>query len=228
MTALALTGSPLWYASRAGGTLALLLLTATVVLGIASGGRAVPRRIGRFEIALLHRNLSLLTVVFLVVHVVTAVLDPFVHLSWAVSVVPFGASYRPLWLGLGTVALDLLLAVLVTSALRRRLGVRRWKAVHWLAYAAWPLALFHGAGTGTDTRLPLQLWLYAACLVSVVTAVWWRLAKAGPGRVVTRLVAAMATTAVPVVLTAFLATGPLQPGWGQRAATTAIMLGGGR
>lgn len=228
MTTLVLTGSPLWYASRASGTLALVLLTATVVLGIASGGRAAPRRIGRFEIGLLHRDLSLLTLVFLAVHVVTAVLDPFVHLGWAVSVVPFGASYRPLWLGLGTAALDLLLAVLLTSALRLRLGVRRWKAVHWLAYAAWPLALFHGVGTGTDTRLPLQLWLYAGCLASVVGAVWWRLAKAGPGRVTGRLVAAMAATAVPVVLSAFLAGGPLQPGWAQRAATTAVLLGGGR
>ncbi|WP_433917937.1 ferric reductase-like transmembrane domain-containing protein [Streptomyces canus] len=228
MTTLALTGSPLWYASRAGGTLALILLTATVVLGIASGGRTAPRRIGRFEVGLLHRNLSLLTLVFLVVHVVTAVLDPFVHLSWAVSVVPFRASYRPLWLGLGTVALDVLLAVLVTSALRRRLGVRRWKAVHWLAYAAWPLALFHSAGTGTDTRLSLQLWLYAACLMSVVGAVWWRLVKAGPGQVIGRLVAALGATAVPVALTAFLATGPLQPGWAQRAAATTVLLGGGR
>ncbi|KIE27638.1 ferric reductase [Streptomyces sp. MUSC 125] len=228
MTALALTGSPLWYASRAGGTLALILLTATVVLGITSGGRAAPGRAGRFEIGLLHRNLSLLTLVFLAVHVATAVLDPFVHLGWAVSVVPFGASYRPLWLGLGTAALDLLLAVLVTSALRRRLGVRRWKAVHWLAYAAWPLALFHGVGTGTDTRLPLQLWLYAGCLAAVVGAVWWRLAKAGPGRVAGRLAAAIAAVAVPVVLTMFLTSGPLQPGWAQRAAATTVLLGGGR
>ncbi|MFE1312499.1 ferric reductase-like transmembrane domain-containing protein [Streptomyces sp. NPDC058755] len=228
MTTLTLTGSPLWYASRAGGTLALVLLTATVAFGIASGGRAAPRRIGRFEIGLLHRNLSLLTLVFLAVHIVTAVLDPFVHLGWAVSVVPFGASYRPLWLGLGTAALDLLLAVIVTSALRQRLGVRRWKAVHWLAYAAWPLALFHGVGTGTDTRLPLQLWLYAGCLGTVVAAVWWRSAKAGPGRLTGRLLAATAATAVPVVLGAFLATGPLQPGWAQRAAATTILLGGER
>ncbi|KOT42680.1 ferric reductase [Streptomyces caelestis] len=228
MTTLALTGSPLWYASRAGGTLALVLLTATVVLGIASGGRAAPRRTGRFGIGLLHRDLSLLTLVFLVVHVVTAVLDPFARLGWAVSVVPFGASYRPLWLGLGTAALDLLLAVLLTSALRLRLGVRRWKAVHRLAYAAWPLALFHGVGSGTDTRLPLQLWLYAGCLAAVVAAVWWRLAKAGPGRVAARLLAATAATAVPVVLGAFLAAGPLQPGWAQSAAAAALPLGGGR
>ena len=228
MTTPALTGSPLWYASRAGGTLALILLTATVVVGVASGGRSAPRRIGRFEIGLLHRNLSLLTLVFLAVHVVTAVLDPFVHLGWAVSVVPFGASYRPLWLGLGTAALDLLLAVLLTSAVRLRMGARRWKAVHWLAYAAWPLALFHSVATGTDTRLPLQLWLYTGCLASVVGAVWWRLVNAGPGRGAGRLVAAVAAAALPVVLTAFLATGPLQAGWAQRAATTAILLGDGR
>ncbi|MGY6022645.1 ferric reductase-like transmembrane domain-containing protein [Streptomyces spinosirectus] len=222
MTALALTGSPLWYAGRAGGTLALILLTGTVVLGIASAGRAAPRRIGRFEISLMHRNLSLLTLVFLVVHVVTVVLDPFVHLSWAASVVPFGVSYRPLWLGLGAAAFDLLLAVLVTSALRLRLGVRRWKAVHRLAYAAWPLALFHGVGSGTDTRLPLQLWIYAGCVASVPAAVWWRLAKAGPGRVAGRLVGAVAAAALPVALTAFLAGGPLRPGWAQHAAATAI------
>ncbi|MFE9092860.1 ferric reductase-like transmembrane domain-containing protein [Streptomyces sp. NPDC007264] len=229
LTTLAAAGSPLWYASRAGGTVALLLLTATVALGVASGGRAAPRRAGRFGIGLLHRNLSLLTLVFLAVHVATAVLDPFVHLGWAVSVVPFGASYRPLWLGLGTAALDLLLAVAVTSAVRLRLGARRWKAVHWLSYAAWPLALFHSAGTGTDTRLPLQLWLYAASLAAVVAAVWWRLATAGPGRVAGRLTAAVAAAAVPVLLTAFLATGPLQPGWAQRAATTAaVTFGGGR
>ncbi|MFF3890093.1 ferric reductase-like transmembrane domain-containing protein [Streptomyces sp. NPDC001914] len=228
MTPLALTGSPLWYASRSGGTLALVLLTGTVVLGIASGGRSAPGRTGKFEIGLMHRNLSLLTMVFLAVHVVTAVLDPFVHLGWAVTVVPFGASYRPLWLGLGTVAVDVLLAVLVTSAARLRLGVRRWKAVHWLAYAAWPLALFHGIATGTDTRLPVQLWLYAVCLASVVAAVWWRLAKAGPGRVFGRLVGAAVAAAVPLLLTAFLATGPLQPGWAHRAAAATLLSGGGR
>ncbi|MFD5813001.1 ferric reductase-like transmembrane domain-containing protein [Streptomyces sp. NPDC127038] len=228
MTVLALTGSPLWYAGRAGGTMSLVLLTATVVLGIASGGRSAPRRIGRFELGLLHRDLSLLTLVFLVVHVVTMVLDPFVHLGWAVTVVPFGASYRPLWLGLGTIAFDLLLAVLVTSAVRVRLGVRRWKAVHHLAYAAWPFALFHGVATGTDTRGPVQLWIYAVCLAAVVSAVWWRLAKAGPGRVPGRLVGAAAATAVPVALTAFLAAGPLQPGWAHRAAAAALLSGGGR
>lgn len=209
--------SPLWYATRAGGTVALALLTATVALGVAVGGRYTPRRIARFEVSALHRNLSVLTLAFLSLHIVTAILDTFVHLGWLVTVVPFTASYRPLWLGLGTVAFDLLLAVAASSAVRLRLGQRWWKAVHWLAYAAWPVALFHAAGTGTDTRLPLQLALYAACLAVVVAAVWWRLYRAGPGRAVIRLGAGVGAAAVPVVLTAFLNSGPLQAGWAHRA-----------
>ncbi|MCC5476407.1 ferric reductase-like transmembrane domain-containing protein [Streptomyces barringtoniae] len=210
--------SPLWYATRAGGTVALVLLTATVALGIAVGGRYTPRRLARFEVSALHRNLAVLTLAFLAVHIVTAILDTFVHLGWLVTVVPFTASYRPLWLGLGTVAFDLLLAVAATSAIRLRMGQRRWKTVHWLAYAAWPVALFHAAGTGTDTRLTLQLALYAACVALVVAAVWWRLYRAGPGRVAMRLWTGVTAAAVPVVLTAFLSSGPLQPGWAHRAS----------
>ncbi|MGW4561109.1 ferric reductase-like transmembrane domain-containing protein [Streptomyces sp. NPDC004561] len=209
--------SPLWYATRAGGTVALVLLTATVALGIAVGGRYTPRRLARFEVSALHRNLSVLTLAFLVLHIVTAILDTFVHLGWLVAVVPFTSSYRPLWLGLGTVAFDLLLAVAATSAVRLRMGQRWWKAVHWLAYGAWPIALFHAAGTGTDTRLTLQLALYAVCLALVVAAVWWRLFRAGPGRLAARLWAGATVAAVSVALTAFLGSGPLQPGWAHRA-----------
>ncbi|MEU8510930.1 ferric reductase-like transmembrane domain-containing protein [Kitasatospora sp. NPDC048722] len=225
-TATALAANPLWYASRAGGTVALLLLTATVALGIAVGGRARPRRIGRFEIGLLHRNLAVLTLAFLGLHIGTAIIDPYVSLSWATAVVPFGAAYRPLWLGLGTVAFDLLLAVAITSALRLRIGRASWKAVHWLAYAAWPVGLLHAVGTGTDTRLPLQLWLYAFCLVTVTAAAGWRLHRAGPARRALRVSAGLLVAAVPVLTTTFLAAGPLQPGWSHRAALSLTALGG--
>ncbi|ARF53335.1 ferric reductase-like transmembrane domain-containing protein [Streptomyces gilvosporeus] len=209
--------SPLWYATRAGGTVALLLLTATVALGIAVGGRYAPRRLARFEIGALHRNLSVLTLVFLALHIMTAIADTFVHLGWLVTVVPFASSYRTLWLGLGTVAFDLMLAVAATSAVRLRLGQRRWKAVHWLGYAAWPVALFHAAGTGTDTRLSPQLALYAGCVAVVVAAVGWRLYRAGPGRLAARLSAGAAAVVMPLVLAVFLNWGPLQSGWAQRA-----------
>jgi sulfoxide reductase heme-binding subunit YedZ len=215
--------SPLWYATRAGGTVALVLLTATVVLGIAVGGQYAPRRIARFEISTLHRNLSVMTLVFLALHIVTAVADTFVHLGWWVTLVPFASSYRTFWLGLGAVAFDLMLAVAATSAVRLRLGQRRWKAVHWFAYAAWPVALFHAAGTGTDTRLSLQLVIYAGCSAAVVAAVWWRLYRGGPGRATARAWAGVAAAALPVVLASFLLAGPLRPGWAQRADGTIHM-----
>jgi sulfoxide reductase heme-binding subunit YedZ len=219
MTGQLAAANPLWYAGRAGGTIALLLLTSTVVLGIAVAGQAAPRRVGRFELGRLHRDLAMLSLAFLTLHIVTVIADRFTHLSWTAAVVPLAASYRPLWLGLGAVAVDLLLAVAVTSALRLRLGRRRWKAVHWFAYAAWPLGLLHAIGSGTDTRLPLQLWLYASCLASVVAAAWWRLYRAGPCRIAGRLTAAAAVAAVPLLVAVFLATGPLQTGWSRHAAT---------
>lgn len=226
MNSLALAVNPLWYAGRAAGTIALLLLTVTVVLGVTVAGKAAPRRIGRFELGRLHRDLSVLSLVFLTLHIVTVIVDPFTHLSWTAVCLPFGASYRPLWLGLGAVAVDLLLAVAVTSALRLRLGRRWWKAVHWLVYAAWPLGLVHAIGAGTDTRLPLQLWLYAAGLACTVAAVSWRLYRAGPGHAALRLAAAAAAIAVLCLVTVFLAAGPLRPGWSHRAAASLAFLAG--
>ena len=213
-----LTANPLWFATRATGTIALILLTASVVLGVAGAGRYSPRAVHRFELAALHRNVSVLTLVFLVVHIWTALADTFVSLGWVSAVVPFASPYRPLWVGLGTVAFDLLLAVSVTSAVRLRIGARWWKAVHWLAYAAWAIALFHLAGTGTDTRLVPQLLLLAGCVGAVVVTVWWRLYAAGPGQVTRRVWLAVAAGALPVILLAFLVSGPLVPGWSHHGA----------
>jgi methionine sulfoxide reductase heme-binding subunit len=117
----------------------------------------------------------MLAVVFLGLHIITAVVDPYTSLGWATAVVPFASSYRTLWLGLGTVAFDLLLAVLLTSLLRAFVGHRAWRAVHWLAYASWPIAVVHGFGTGTDR---LSIWLLAlttVCIGAVGRAVAVRL-----------------------------------------------------
>jgi sulfoxide reductase heme-binding subunit YedZ len=213
-----LTANPLWFATRATGTIALILLTITVMLGIASAGRYAPRALHRFEMAALHRNVSALTLVFLAIHIATALADTYVTLRWISAVLPFVSPYRPLWVGLGTVAFDLLLAVALTSAVRMRLGARRWKAMHWLAYPAWAIALFHMAGTGTDTRLAPQLLLLAVCVGTVVITAWWRLYAAGPGRVAQRMWLAVATGALPFVLFAFLVAGPLVPGWAHHGA----------
>lgn len=215
-----LTANPLWFATRATGTIALILLTVTVMLGIVCAGRYAPRALHRFEMAALHRNVSVLTLVFLGVHIVTALADTYVTLRWVSAVLPFLSPYRPLWVGLGTVAFDLLLAVAVTSAvrLRLRLGAGRWKAVHWLAYPAWAIALFHMAGTGTDTRLAPQLLLLAVCVGAVVITTWWRLYAAGPGRVAQRMWLAVTAGTLPLVLVTFLVSGPLVPGWAHHGA----------
>ncbi|MBY8887044.1 ferric reductase-like transmembrane domain-containing protein [Streptomyces sp. PTM05] len=206
------------YASRAVGTVAFFLLTVTVALGIATAGRCAPQRFARFEISMLHRNLSLLSLLFLICHITTALADSFVRLGWLAAVVPFLSSYRRFWLGLGTVAFDLLLAVLITTAVRLRIGRSRWKAIHWLAYAMWPDALFHAAGIGTDTPLGFQLALYGLCLALVLGAVWWRLLRTTTTRAGVRLCLAAASSAVSCLLVVFVVVGPAQPDWARRAA----------
>ncbi|ABD11948.1 hypothetical protein ThrDRAFT_03379 [Frankia casuarinae] len=164
----------LWYAARGTGTTCLLLLTLTVVLGIvARSGRGLAGLPG-FAIGAVHRGASLLAVVLLAMHIGTLLLDPYAKLGIADVVLPFGAGYRPLWVGLGTVAADLLIAVVVTSLLRRRLGVRAWRAVHWAAYGAWPLALSHGLGSGTDAGTPWLRAVAMACALAVAGSAAWR------------------------------------------------------
>jgi sulfoxide reductase heme-binding subunit YedZ len=214
----------LWYATRGTGVVALLLLTGTVVLGIAGTARFEAPRWPRIMTAGLHRHLSLLAVAFVAVHVVTTVLDPFAPIGWIAAVVPFTSSYRPLWLGLGAVAFDLLLAVLVTSLLRARLGYRSWRAAHWLSYACWPVALWHGLGTGTDSRQVLMLALDAGCVAAAGCAVGWRISLLPSGR--GRLAACSAGLALALATVMFAALGPLQPGWARRAGTPPALLTG--
>ena len=130
-------GPLLWYLNRSTGLVVLALLTLTAVLGVlatARGGRLLPRFVGQA----LHRNLALWSVVLLALHVTTAVVDSYVDIRWWQAFVPWvGATYLPLWLGLGTVALDLIVLVVVTSLLRARMRHRTWRLVHVLSYAAW-------------------------------------------------------------------------------------------
>jgi methionine sulfoxide reductase heme-binding subunit len=215
-------GSPLWFATRATGVVALLLLTLTVILGVAGTARFAAPGLPRAVLAGLHRNLSLLVLGFVAAHVLTTVLDSYAHIGLTAAIIPFSSPYRTLWLGLGTVAADLLLAVAVTSLLRDRLAYPVWRAVHWLAYACWPVALWHGLGTGTDSRLSWLLALDALCAAGVAAAVCWRLSLAGPGP--GRSAAMAATLLAPLATAAFVLVGPLQPGWARRAGTPAALL----
>lgn len=166
----------LWFASRATGLVALPLLTLSLVLGVIGVGRVAGDRWPRFTLAALHRNVSLLTTLFLAVHVSTAIIDPYAGIRWLDAVVPFISVYHPFWLGLGAVALDLLLAVFLTSVLRGRISHRLWRAVHWAGYACWPIGLVHGLGIGgKDATLSWVIGLNVGCTVVVLIAVSWRL-----------------------------------------------------
>ncbi len=177
-----LNGPGLWYATRAAGLVTLLLLTASVLLGVMTAGRFTSERWPRFLTTGLHRNISLLVLVFLVLHVGTTVLDSYVSIPVAAAFVPFISSYKTFWLGLGAIALDLLLAIVATSLARNRLGHRFWRRVHWLAYACWPIGLAHGLGIGTDRDTTWVFALTTGCAAAVAAAATWRLvttARAG-------------------------------------------------
>lgn len=174
-------GQALWFASRGTGLVSLLLLTATIVLGCAHAGRVGGGRWPRFAMHAVHRNLSLLTVTFLVVHISSAILDPYVPLHWIDALVPFVGEYHPFWLGLGAIALDLLLASVVSSLLRTRLRQRVWRGLHLATYALWPVAELHAWGiSGPDGRLPWVIGLEILCGLAVVASVARRLAVRHP------------------------------------------------
>lgn len=173
----------LWFLTRGTGAASLLLLTTSVVLGISTVGQLRLGRWPRFFTPALHRSVSLLVLTLLAVHILTAVLDTYVSIQLADAVLPFTGTYRPVWLGLGALAFDLLLALVVSSVLRARLGYRTWRALHWVAYACWPVALTHGLGTGTDATSTWLLALTAACGAAVVIALGFRLVTPhGAGR----------------------------------------------
>lgn len=220
----------LWYLTRGSGLVALVLLSAAVVLGVATVGRWRAPGAPAFATQAVHRNISLLVMVFLGLHILTAEADTFAPIGWAAVLVPFVSPYRPIWLGLGTVAFDLLIAVVATSLVRRRLGYRAWKALHWAAYASWPVAVVHGLGTGSDARLGAVQLLTLACVAAVVGAVAWRLAmesRAGHSSRRARWAGGTATAASVVGLSLWAAHGPLRPGWAAKAGTPASLLAGG-
>jgi ferric reductase like protein len=226
MIATATSSKALWYLTRGTGLVALVLLTAGLVLGIVEVTRWTSPRFPRFVTAALHKNISLLVLVFLAIHIVTAIADSFAPIGWLDVVVPFHSPYRPVWLGLGAVAVDLLLALTITSLLRHQLGYRTWRAVHWASYACWPVAFLHSLGTGSDARVRWSLILNLACLAAVVGAVAWRLSTARATPITRRAWLGVASTVLLVAVLGWTYTGPMRTGWSRRAGTPTALLGG--
>jgi methionine sulfoxide reductase heme-binding subunit len=178
-TVAAVAGSQgLWLVSRASGLALLTAFSAVAVAGVAARLGSAAGRWRRLPVAELHRTLALFCIAFLGLHVVTAILDPFVTIGWAATVLPFASGYRTLAISLGTLAVDLGGAVLLTSLVRRRLGYRAWRAMHWLAYLAWPAAFAHSLTAGNDLRIWWVALTEWGCAAAVATAVLARLLHA--------------------------------------------------
>ncbi len=214
-----------WYLTRSTGAVALLLLSGAVVLGVIDMRRWSAPGWPRFLVDSLHRNVALLAMVFLVLHILTSILDSFASISLLDAFIPFAGSYRPFWLGLGASAFDLLLAVTITSVLRQRMGYGTWRAVHWLTYASWPVALLHGLGTGSDIKTTWMLALTLACLVAVLAAVLARVTAAWRQYPERSRAALSGTGIFTLFLALWLPSGPLGSEWARRSGTPSALLG---
>ncbi|MEP7033953.1 MAG: ferric reductase-like transmembrane domain-containing protein [Dermatophilaceae bacterium] len=173
-----ISGTALWYASRATGVVSLIMLSLVAVLGIVVNRQGHLPGLPRFAVTGLHRSLSLLTVAFLGIHIAAAIADGYVHIPWLSTVVPFTSDYERFWIGLGTVAIDLAAAVILTSLLRGRLRPSIWRAVHWLSYASYPVAVAHSLGASKDLRSGWLLAVTMASVFVVVTAIGYRVVDA--------------------------------------------------
>jgi methionine sulfoxide reductase heme-binding subunit len=188
----------LWYTTRATGLVTLILLTVTMVLGVATTTRVRAPGWPGFAQQELHRRLSLMALAFLALHVLTSVLDTFVHIGWLSVVVPLTSPYRRFWVGVGALAFDVMAVVLVSSLLRARMKPGTWRAIHWLAYASWPLALAHAFGMGTDSAEGWVIVLGVVCVVAVGLSLLWR-----------RRVTARRRPPIPATTPGFTATPPV-------------------
>jgi predicted ferric reductase len=169
-----MTSQALWYLSRATGLVAFVLLSLVMVMGAFLSRRGKVPGLPRFAGVGLHRNASLFALVLLAIHIITAVADPYVTIQWTAVLLPFTSSYEPFWLGLGALAIDLSVALVVTSLLRFTIGIQTWRKIHWLAYAAWPVAAIHGIGAAADLQSGVLLAVMLATIATVSTTVAWR------------------------------------------------------
>jgi DMSO/TMAO reductase YedYZ heme-binding membrane subunit len=211
-----------WYATRGLGVSTLVVLTLVVVLGIVTAVRWIGDATPGFVAAELHRNLSLLAMALLAAHIITTVLDPFAHISVRDVFIPVGAGYRPIWLGLGVVAMEVLVGVAASSLLRDRVGVRTWRVIHWTAYLSWPLSVVHGIGTGSDVKAPWMIGVVAGCVVAVLLALNQRLRHGPVETIPVRAMAGVVTATMITIVGIWAFGGPMQDGWAAKAGTPPV------
>ncbi len=177
---IALTSPYLWYTSRATGIVALVLFTAVVALGTLVANRVGGKSVGRFELNEIHRSLSLVAMIFLVIHIVTTVLDTYAPTGWLSAVLPFASHYERLGVAIGAIAFDLMIAVWISSLLKTRVRHQSWRFIHWFSWLAFASAVLHAYLTGADTKNGAGLALVVACALVVLAAGVWRFIKRPP------------------------------------------------
>jgi len=173
-----LTSSPAaWYAARAAGVAAYLLLSVAVVLGLTMARKTSIRRWPKFALEDVHRFVGLLVGTFIAIHIVTIAIDSWLPFSIGAIIVPFVSTYRPLWVAFGVVAAELLLALAIANHYRDQLSYRFWRRAHYLNFVVWTFATVHGIASGTDRSAPWLLGIYGVATASVGAAIVWRLTR---------------------------------------------------
>lgn len=170
-----MSNEALWALGRGNGIVALAFMTLSVSLGIATRSSRPLLTLPRFGIADVHRFVALAGTLLVALHIGLLLMDPYAKMKAIDVVVPFLGVYRPIWQGLGTVAVDLLIVVVITSLLRQRLGLRVFRVVHWTTYLVWPIAMAHALGNGTDVGDIWFMVFAGVCAVVVAASVVWRL-----------------------------------------------------
>lgn len=209
--------SPLWYISRAAGFIGLILLGLIGVLGIFTAGNLRVAKGARFIAPDLHRSLSLLAIVVLGIHVGAAVADKYSYIGIKDVFIPFFSAYRPIWVGLGAVAVDLGIAIVVTSLLRVKMGYRGWKLVHWASYPIFALSVIHGLGSGTDSSQGFSKFIYVVVGGVLILAIIARLLAWHDLHFGKKAAFFGASFAVPLAIVAWAVSGPFGPNWAKRA-----------
>lgn len=200
-----LTANPIdWYAARAGGIVAYVLLSAVVIVGLSLSSKRNLPRWPRFAVEDVHRFGGLLTGTFIAIHVATIAIDAYLPFSLLSLVVPFVSTYRPLWVGTGIIATELLIAIAITNRIRAQIPHRTWRRVHYLNFAVWTGATVHAVGAGTDRRTPWLLGIEIVAVGAVAGLTAWRVLVARGGSPATaRVTGAVVAVALAAAVPAF-------------------------
>jgi sulfoxide reductase heme-binding subunit YedZ len=169
---------PVWTAARLAGAAAVVLLTASLAIGIATGRGWRPRWVSWRAVEAAHRDTALAATALTAIHVLGFLIVPGLGIRLLDAVVPFVGRVFPFWQGLGTLAVDILLAVVVTSLLRRRVGRRTFRIVHLTTWLLWPIAVGHALGDGASGTAPGFLLTALGCAAAIVAAVSVRFSTA--------------------------------------------------